>query len=134
MGDFKPSSFHAVAVFDLGKNLLFKSAQGHCTEVLFASFISGGFITAMVINPPERKPTKRTSVHCKGLVKILIEPNEMTLFRPMPKHFEPYGCIVTSILCSEVKFFNGMGREAKLCNQVPSLSLSRLRTLTLLKI
>ena len=37
----------------------------HCTEVRFASFLSGGFITAMIIvNPPERKVVKRTSVHC----------------------------------------------------------------------
>ena len=30
----------------------------------FASFLSGGFITAIVVNPPERKLAKRTSVHC----------------------------------------------------------------------
>ena len=35
-----------------------------CTEVRFASFLSGGFITAIVVNPPERKLAKRTSVHC----------------------------------------------------------------------
>ena len=29
----------------------------------FASFLSGGFITAIVVNLPERKPAKRTSVH-----------------------------------------------------------------------
>ena len=34
----------------------------HCTEVRFASFLSGGFITAIVVNPPERKLAKRTSV------------------------------------------------------------------------
>ena len=28
----------------------------------FASFFSGGFITAIVVNPPERKLAKRTSV------------------------------------------------------------------------
>ena len=32
------------------------------TEVRFASFLSGGFITAIVINPPERKLAERTSV------------------------------------------------------------------------
>ena len=35
----------------------------HCTEVRFASFLSGGFITAIVVNPLERKLEKRTSVH-----------------------------------------------------------------------
>ena len=30
---------------------------------VFASFLSGGFITALVVNPAERKLTKRTSVH-----------------------------------------------------------------------
>ena len=29
----------------------------------FASFLSGGFTTGAVINPPERKLAKRTSVH-----------------------------------------------------------------------
>ena len=32
--------------------------------VRFASFLSGGFITAIVLNPPEKKLTKHTSVHC----------------------------------------------------------------------
>ena len=35
----------------------------HCTEVRFASFLSGGFTTMAVINQPERKLAKRTSVH-----------------------------------------------------------------------
>ena len=42
------------------KNLKFN----HFTEVRFASFLSGGFITAIVVNPPERKLAKHTSVHC----------------------------------------------------------------------
>ena len=33
-------------------------------EMSFASFFSGGFITAIVVNLPERKPAKRTSVQC----------------------------------------------------------------------
>ena len=36
----------------------------HCTEVRFASFFSGGFITAIVVNSPERKLAKHNSVHC----------------------------------------------------------------------
>ena len=35
-----------------------------CTEVRLASLFSGGFITMTVINPPERKLAKHTSVHC----------------------------------------------------------------------
>ena len=35
----------------------------YCTEVRFASFLSGGFITAIAVKPPERKVAKRTSVH-----------------------------------------------------------------------
>ena len=35
-----------------------------CTEVRFASFLSGGFTTMAVINPLERKLAKRTSVQC----------------------------------------------------------------------
>ena len=33
-----------------------------CTEVRFASFLSGGFTTMAVINPPERKLAKRISL------------------------------------------------------------------------
>ena len=33
------------------------------TEVRFASFLSGGFITAIVVNLPGRKLVKRTSVN-----------------------------------------------------------------------
>ena len=32
-----------------------------CTEVRFASFLFGGFITAIVVNSLERKMAKRTS-------------------------------------------------------------------------
>ena len=35
----------------------------HVTELRFASFLSHGFATKAVINPPERKLAKRTSVH-----------------------------------------------------------------------
>ena len=36
----------------------------HSTEVRFTSFLSGGFTTMAVINPPKRKLAKRMSVHC----------------------------------------------------------------------
>jgi hypothetical protein len=43
-----------------------------CTEVCFASFLSGGFTTMAVINPPEKKLAKHTSVQ---FGKILISIN-----------------------------------------------------------
>ena len=45
----------------------------HCTEVRFASLHSGGFTTMAVINPPERKLAKRTSVRCidSGLSQLV---------------------------------------------------------------
>ena len=39
----------------------------HCTDVRFASFLSGGFITMAVINPPDWKLANRTSVHCANV-------------------------------------------------------------------
>ena len=39
-----------------------KGTMTQCTEVRFARFLSGGFITAIVVNPPESKLAKRTSV------------------------------------------------------------------------
>ena len=41
-------------------------------EVRFASFYSCVFITAIVVNPPERKLAKRTSVQCFG-IKFISE-------------------------------------------------------------
>ena len=60
-------SFHAVEVFGLGKDFLIKSTLGHCTEVRFASFLSGGFNTDIVVNSLERKLAKRISVQCVEL-------------------------------------------------------------------
>ena len=42
----------------------------HCTDVHFAIFPSGRIITAIVVNPPEKKLAKHTYVHCCGLSKI----------------------------------------------------------------
>ena len=49
----------------------------HSTEVQFVSFLSGGFTTMTVINPPERKLAKRISVHCvmdirKDVLKVQV--------------------------------------------------------------
>ena len=38
-----------------------------CTEVRFASFLSDGFTTMAVINPPEGKLAKHTYVQCTEL-------------------------------------------------------------------
>ena len=47
-----------------------------CTEVRFASFNSGGFTIMAVINPPERKLAKHTSVqYCvTNVVYIAVIP------------------------------------------------------------
>ena len=36
--------------------------KGQCTDVRFASFLSGGFTTMAVLNPPEKKLTNHTYV------------------------------------------------------------------------
>ena len=51
------------------ENMFASSVKKHfftkqCTEVRFVSFFSGGFTTMAVMNTPERKLSKRTSVHC----------------------------------------------------------------------
>ena len=45
------------------------------TEVRFVSFFSGGFTTMAVMNPPEKKLEKRTSVHWDKFVseKIFVK-------------------------------------------------------------
>ena len=42
--------------------------MNHCTEVRFASFLSGGFTAIAVLNPPESNLPKRTSVHSERLL------------------------------------------------------------------
>ena len=41
-----------------------QNTSSHCTEVRFSSLLSGGFITAIVVNPMESKLAKCTSVQC----------------------------------------------------------------------
>ena len=36
----------------------------------FASFLSGGFITDIVVNPPKGKQAKHTSVQCHGVTTV----------------------------------------------------------------
>ena len=58
----------------LQKGCVIVANKGHsqyCTEVHFDSFLSGGFTTMAVINPPERKLAKRTSVQCWDLFEKL---------------------------------------------------------------
>ena len=45
-------------------NVPFERILHHCTGMRFASFLAGGFITAIAVNPMERKLDKRTSMHC----------------------------------------------------------------------
>ena len=38
----------------------------------FVSFLSGGFITDIVVNPPEKKLAKRTSVQCDMICLVVL--------------------------------------------------------------
>ena len=62
--------------------------NSRCTEVRFASFFSGGFTTMIVINPPERKLAKRTSVHWFKNLNILVDF--------FPKHLSKQACLLVS--------------------------------------
>ena len=65
--DVKQCSFVKSEVVVSNQDLHFlKKHFDHCTEVRFSSFFSGGFTTITVINPPERKLAKRTSVQWSG--------------------------------------------------------------------
>ena len=57
----------------------------HCTEVRFASFLSGGFTTMAVINPLENKLAKRISVHCfmgQYIELVIILPYSVAMTLP----------------------------------------------------
>ena len=78
------------------KLVLFQPTK-RCTEVHFASFLSGGFITAIVINPPERKLAKRTSVRWRALllcnlISLINVESKLTnfeKFHPSKKEIPP---------------------------------------------
>ena len=53
-----------------------------CTEVRFASFLSGGFTTMAVMNPPKKKLEKRTSVQWGDFFFV----KEHSCFRPSLFH------------------------------------------------
>ena len=58
--------------YDLGEKfqiIFFDSV--HHTDKGFVSFLSGGFTTLAVVNRPERKLAKRTSVHCQIFIYSL---------------------------------------------------------------
>ena len=60
----------------------------YCTEVRFASFLSGGFTTMAVINQPERKLAKGISVY--GLDRFLVS---LTMTWNSEKRMIYYSCI-----------------------------------------
>ena len=49
---------------ETGMNLSITHYCAVHTKVRFANFQSGGFITVIVVNPPESKLAKRISVQC----------------------------------------------------------------------
>ena len=66
--------------------------------VPFANFQSGRFITAIVVNPPERRLAKRTSVHCTEvqfasffsggfITAIVVNPPEKRLSKRTSVHW-----------------------------------------------
>ena len=70
-------SVPSVLEFDGAKIIQYTA---HCTEVRFSSFFFGGFITATVVNPSEKKLAKRTFVHCTLQCRILPMNHTVTVF------------------------------------------------------
>ena len=82
----------------------------------FASFLSGGFITAIVVNPLEKKLAKRTSVHCKDVqmaenrqfmnfnLELTASPFVVTFSFQLPN-----GEIQISVLAGKFNFFEITG-------------------------
>ena len=70
-----------------------KSALSYCTEVPFSSFLSDGFSTMAVINPPERKLAKSTSVDCHKLVNFDMQSHHreiLVTLHKIPEGHEKY--------------------------------------------
>ena len=68
--------------------------RAECTEVRFACFLFGGFITAIVVNSPERKLAKRTSVECFNFnMQIIFELRTCYCINVHISWGLPQGCI-----------------------------------------
>ena len=64
------------------------------TEVHFDSFLSGEFTTKAVINPPERKLAKHTSVQCTAVIYSFLvkkDPIILALWIPWKQYFHLIG-------------------------------------------
>ena len=76
----------------------------YCTEVRFASFLTGGFTTLAVINPPERELAKHTSVHC--IAGLTNAKNALNYFKCIDIYtyakIHPY---MEKVLCLRKPFF-----------------------------
>ena len=73
-----------------------------CTEVHFASFLSGGFVTAIVVNPLKRKLAKRTSVQwCKKLPKMSGNSQKFVKKYPNLLKIDLYGAFLAQGTCNK---------------------------------
>jgi hypothetical protein len=91
---------------------LWESQQ--CTEVHFASFLSGGFITAIVVNPPERRLAKRTSVQWDENLDLpsTISTNPKTALFSSKTYFLFYRDTIVSRMRSKGVLTGGCGESA----------------------
>ena len=84
-----------------------KLVSEHCAEVRFASCLSGGYTTiTAVINPPERRLAKCTSVHCcinwsKHAVIMTTKKHPASLARDRFRTFQSYTVL---LYCETAKF------------------------------
>ena len=76
----KKNLLYRTLIFVKQKILSFEAvrAHNHCTEVRFANFLSGGFTIMAVIDPPEKKLAKHTSVHCDSMAMVNLNKSKET--------------------------------------------------------
>ena len=84
----------------------------------FASFFSGGFITAIVVNPPERKLAKCISVHCS----IHCKNNEkVRVLLHTARVHEHNFFVMECLLDSRVIFWPFFFKSPKILSKKPNL-------------
>ena len=65
-------TFHPAVVLGPEHDFLLKYASTYCPELRFASFLSGGFTTMLVINPPETHLCVLSSLAAIGSINYAI--------------------------------------------------------------
>ena len=99
-------SFHAVVIFSLGKNLLFKSVVGHCVQILLFSMIFRQFSLATVYSLQfiSNKSASQKNFHTKSIIMEICFASRIKKTNVVSWSIDPRFAIFCSFLKDKQHF------------------------------